>query len=54
MSYVHLVRTVAHEGFVAAAPYEAEVLLGSIVRDAAVEAVNYVEGAREAKVVINE
>jgi hypothetical protein len=42
------------EGFFAATPYEIEVLLESVVWGATIEGVNDVEGAREAKGVIEE
>jgi hypothetical protein len=54
MSDVCPVGTVDIEGFAAAAPYETEVLLGSIVCGAAVECVDDVEGAQEAEGVIEE
>jgi hypothetical protein len=54
MSDVRPVGTVDDEGFAAAAPYETEVLLGSVAWGAAIEGVNDVEGAREAEGVIEE
>jgi hypothetical protein len=52
MSDVHPIGTVDDEGFATAAPYETEVLLGSVVWGAATEGVNDVEGAWEAEGVI--
>jgi hypothetical protein len=56
MSDVRPVGTVDDEDFAAAAatPYKTEVLLRSVAWGAAVEGVNDVEGAREAKGVIEE
>jgi hypothetical protein len=54
MSDVRLVGTVDDEGFVAAAPYKIEVLLGSIARGAATEGVDDIEGARGVEGVIEE
>jgi hypothetical protein len=53
MSNVHLVGTVDDEGFAAAAPYETEVLLGSVARAAAVDGVGDMDGAWEANSVID-
>jgi hypothetical protein len=54
MSNVRPVGTVDDEGFAAAAPYETEVLLGSVVRGAAAKDVDDIKGAREAEGVIVE
>jgi hypothetical protein len=54
MSDVRPVGTMDDEGFVAAAPYETEVLLRSIAWGAIAEGVNDMEGAQEAKGVIEE
>jgi hypothetical protein len=54
MSDVLPVETVDGEGFATAAPCETEVLLGYVAQGAAAEGVDDVEGAREAKGVIEE
>jgi hypothetical protein len=54
MSDVRLVGTVDDEGFVAATPYKIEVLLESVAWGATVEGVDDMEGAWEAKGVIEE
>jgi hypothetical protein len=54
MSDVCPARTVDDEGFGAAAPYKTEVLLGSVARGAVVEGIDDMEGAWEAKGVIEE
>jgi hypothetical protein len=53
MSNVHLVGTVDDKGFATAAPYETEVLLGSVARAAAVDGVGDMDGAWEANSVID-
>jgi hypothetical protein len=54
MSDVRPIGTVDDKGFVAAAPYETEVLLVSIAWGAIAEGVDDVEGAREAEGVVEE
>jgi hypothetical protein len=54
MSYVHPVGTMDDEGLATAAPYEMEVLLGSVAWGAVAEGVDKMEGAWEAEGVIEE
>jgi hypothetical protein len=54
MSDVRLVETVDEEGFATAPPYKTEALLESVVWGAVTEGINDMEGAREAKGVLEE
>jgi hypothetical protein len=54
MSDVRLVKMVDEEGFIAAAPYKIEALLGFVAWGAIAEGVNDMEGAHEAEGVIEE